>query len=247
MIECRKLSKSYGSTTAVKEVSFTVPEGKIACLIGPSGCGKTTTLKMINRLIEPSSGDVFINQESILSQDPIQLRRKIGYVIQRVGLMPHMRISRNVGLLEEVKKSPKPKIKERVSELLELVGLPVKEYGRRYPGELSGGQQQRIGIARALMSNPPLLLMDEPFGALDPITRNSMQQEFLRLNEKLKKTIILVTHDLTEAFKMADQVILMNQGKIVQAGTKTDFVQRPANEFVKEFVESQIIKSQEKE
>jgi osmoprotectant transport system ATP-binding protein len=241
MITLSEVRKVYGgSAVAVDGVSFEVPEGTTTCLIGMSGCGKTTTLKMINRLLEPTAGEIRVNGGSVREQDAIQLRRSIGYVVQKGGLMPHMTVRRNVALLEEVKRAEAKARGKRADELLDLVGLQPDQYGDRYPGELSGGQQQRVGIARALMSDPPVLLMDEPFGALDPITRSRMHAELLRINSKLRKTIVIVTHDLAETFKLGDDIILMRAGKIVQRGRRADFLERPADDFVEEFVRSQV-------
>jgi osmoprotectant transport system ATP-binding protein len=238
MIEIKNLSKTYPSSSkpAVKNLSLILEKGQIGCLIGTSGCGKTTTLKMINRLVEPSSGSIKINGESIQAIDAIQLRRNIGYVIQKGGLFPHMTISENISLISKILKREPHKIYSRVFELMEIVELPYSEYANRYPVELSGGQQQRVGIARALMEDPPVMLMDEPFGALDPLTRDSMHGEFYNLNQKLGKTILIVTHDLREAFKLGDKVILMNEGEIVQEGSKDDFINKPKNQFVSDFV-----------
>lgn len=241
MIKVTNVKKVYpGGTVAVDSISFHVPEGTITCLIGTSGCGKTTTLKMINRLVEPSEGEILINGRPVQKSDPIELRRSIGYVIQRGGLMPHMTIRRNIALLEEVKGTAPEKRKARAEELMQLVGLPPETYAHRYPAELSGGQQQRVGIARALMADPPVLLMDEPFGALDPITRSHLHQELLTLNRQLKKTIMIVTHDLAEAFKLGNEIILMNKGQVVQKGGRSDFIENPANDFAAEFVSSQM-------
>lgn len=245
MIECHHLRKVYpGDIVAVEDLSLHVAKGQIVCLIGTSGCGKTTTLKMINRLIEPTSGEVRIHGQAVREKDPIQLRRSIGYVIQRGGLMPHMTVNRNVALVAEVEGHlTRPEQTKRVHELLELVGLPAKDYAQRFPAELSGGEQQRVGIARALMNDPPVLLMDEPFGALDPITRKFLQGELISLNQKLHKTIVMVTHDLSEAFRLGDQIVLMSEGAIVQKGEREDFINRPVNEYVKEFVQSQMVGS----
>ncbi|MGE0200321.1 MAG: ABC transporter ATP-binding protein [Candidatus Melainabacteria bacterium] len=241
MIEFQNVTKEYpGGVTAVREVSFTVPTGTICCIIGPSGCGKTTTLRMINRLVEPTRGYLRVNGQPVCDLDVIELRRGIGYVIQQGGLMPHMTVARNITLLEELKGADKTTRLARARELMALVGLAPEKYANRYPGELSGGQQQRVGIARALMSDPPVLLMDEPFGALDPIIRGRLHEEFLALNQQLKKTIVMVTHDLAEAFKMGDQIVLMRRGEIVQAGSKADFLQRPVDDFAREFVSSQM-------
>jgi len=241
VIEFHKVRKEFeGGVVAVDDASFEVPQGHITCIIGSSGCGKTTTLRMINRLIEPSSGEIRIGGKPIQETDVISLRRSIGYVIQGAALMPHMSVQRNISLLEESRGRSLAGCRERIEELMELVGMPHQEYARRYPSELSGGQQQRVGIARSLMADPPVLLMDEPFGALDPITRHRMQAEFLEINRKLHKTIVLVTHDLSEAFKLGDEIILMSEGAIVQKGSAKDFLQSPQNEFVEEFIRSQI-------
>ena len=240
MLELRKVRKVFpGGAVAVDGVSFDVPTGSITCLLGTSGCGKTTTLKMINRLLEPTSGDILVDGKSVRAADPIRLRREIGYVVQKGGLMPHMTARRNVALLEEVKGSGARARTRRADELLAMVGLPPGEYGDRYPSELSGGQQQRVGIARALMSDPPILLMDEPFSALDPITRSRIHDEHLRINQRLKKTIVIVTHDLSEAFKLGDDIILMRKGSIVQRGHRDDFLDNPADDFAAEFIRSQ--------
>lgn len=241
MIELVKVQKKFADgTVAVHDISFKVAPGTITCLIGTSGCGKTTTLKLINRLIEPTAGEIKVNGVSVGQADPIALRRSMGYVIQGGGLMPHMTVARNIGLLEEVQGTPPDQRRERIMALMAMVGLPPEEFAHRYPMDLSGGQQQRVGIARALMADPPILLMDEPFGALDPITRSNLHKEFLELNRTLRKTIVLVTHDLAEAFKLGDQIILMKEGRIVQQGTRTDFVERPANTFAETFVQAQM-------
>ena len=242
MITFENVTKTFNQTDVVKNLSFSVAKGQITCLIGTSGCGKTTTLKMINRLINPTSGRILINDRVQNTIPILELRRSIGYVIQEIGLFPHLTIFKNVWLLEEVKKIPKEKRIERAYEVLDSVGLNPSTYGDRYPKELSGGQRQRVGIARALMSDPDILLMDEPFGALDPITKNKMHQEFWDWNQKLNKTIVLVTHDLSEAFKLGEEIILMNKGEVIQKGkTKDIFINSPANEFVSEFVKSQMI------
>jgi osmoprotectant transport system ATP-binding protein len=240
-IEVASVSKVYpGGVVAVDDVSFRVEKGSITCLMGMSGCGKTTMLKLVNRLLTPTMGEIRVDGKSVMAADPIALRRSMGYVIQGGGLMPHMTVARNIGLVEEVRGTPRETIQARVSELMILVGLSPQEYGHRLPAALSGGQQQRVGIARALMADPPVLLMDEPFGALDPITRSRLHEEFVSLNRQLKKTILLVTHDLAEAFKLGDAIILMNRGRIVQQGTREDFLERPADEFAEAFVRSQV-------
>ena len=241
MITIEKLTKEYETQVrAVDSISFTVKKAQIAAIIGTSGCGKSTTLKMINRLIEPTSGEIHINLESSEQIDVISWRRKIGYVTQNAGLLPHLTVKENISLLSSVLKRDKEFIQSRVLELMELVNLPFDEFSEKYPAELSGGQRQRVGIARALMENPQILLMDEPFGALDPITRNSLHQELLDLNTKLKKTIIMITHDMEEAFKLADLIILMDHGKIVQMGSKEDLLNNPVNDFVKNFISGSL-------
>lgn len=242
MIEIQNLTKvfSEGKIKAVDSISFKLQKGEIACIIGTSGCGKTTTLKMINRLIEPTEGNIWVNDEEFHTIGPVNWRRRIGYVIQKAGLLPHMTVKQNISLLSRVIKREKNFIDERVKELMSIINMPYEQFEHRYPIELSGGQQQRVGIARALMEDPPVMLMDEPFGALDPLTRNSLHKEFLHLNQKLNKTILIVTHDMNEAFKLGDKVILMDKGKIVQMGTKDDLINSPANEFVQNFIKGQI-------
>lgn len=238
MIKLENVSKIFnqGHVKAVDDVSFCIESGNIGCIIGSSGCGKTTTLKMINRLIEPSSGKIWVGDCQSHEMDAISWRRSIGYVIQKAGLFPHLTVAQNISLLGKIKKRKKADLKKRVEYLLNMIDMPYAEYADRYPYELSGGQQQRVGIARALMEDPPILLMDEPFGALDPITRNSLHEELLQLNKRLNKTILIVTHDMEEAFKLGDTVILMNAGSVVQAGTKQELVDRPVNQFVSEFL-----------
>ncbi|MBT4791543.1 MAG: ATP-binding cassette domain-containing protein [Halobacteriovoraceae bacterium] len=238
MIEVRNLTKIFPSANvkAVDEISFTLAAGEVGCIIGTSGCGKTTTLKMLNRLIEPSNGTVKINNQAFDSVDPIEWRRKIGYVVQKAGLLPHLTVKDNISLLSTILKRDKNFIIKRTTELMDTIDMPYTSFAHKYPIELSGGQQQRVGIARALMEDPPVLLMDEPFGALDPITRESLHEEFTVLNKKLKKTIIIVTHDIEEAFKLGDKIILMHEGKILQAGTKDEFINHPESEFVSSFI-----------
>ncbi|MCO4853072.1 choline ABC transporter ATP-binding protein OpuBA [Bacillus vallismortis] len=236
MLTLENVSKTYkGGKKAVNNVNLKIEKGEFICFIGPSGCGKTTTMKMINRLIEPSAGKIFIDGENIIEQDPVELRRKIGYVIQQIGLFPHMTIQQNISLVPKLLKWPEHKRKERARELLELVDMGL-EYLDRYPHELSGGQQQRIGVLRALAAEPPLILMDEPFGALDPITRDSLQEEFKKLQKTLHKTIVFVTHDMDEAIKLADRIVILKAGEIVQVGTPDDILRNPADEFVEEFI-----------
>ncbi|MEC1267577.1 choline ABC transporter ATP-binding protein OpuBA [Bacillus vallismortis] len=236
MLTLENVSKTYkGGKKAVNNVNLKIEKGEFICFIGPSGCGKTTTMKMINRLIEPSAGKIFIDGENIIEQDPVELRRKIGYVIQQIGLFPHMTIQQNISLVPKLLKWPEHKRKERARELLKLVDMGP-EYLDRYPHELSGGQQQRIGVLRALAAEPPLILMDEPFGALDPITRDSLQEEFKKLQKTLHKTIVFVTHDMDEAIKLADRIVILKAGEIVQVGTPDGILRNPADEFVEEFI-----------
>ncbi|WP_276731309.1 choline ABC transporter ATP-binding protein OpuBA [Bacillus sp. (in: firmicutes)] len=236
MLTLENVSKTYkGGKKAVNNVNLKIEKGEFICFIGPSGCGKTTTMKMINRLIEPSAGKIFIEGENIMEQDPVELRRKIGYVIQQIGLFPHMTIQQNISLVPKLLKWPEHKRKERARKLLKLVDMGP-EYLDRYPHELSGGQQQRIGVLRALAAEPPLILMDEPFGALDPITRDSLQEEFKKLQKTLHKTIVFVTHDMDEAIKLADRIVILKAGEIVQVGTPDDILRNPADEFVEEFI-----------
>lgn len=241
MIEVENLSKEFqpGNIKAVNNISFKLSQGQVGAIIGTSGCGKTTTLKMINRLVEPSSGVVRVSGQNHHQVESVQWRRNIGYVIQKAGLLPHLTVKQNISLLSTILKKPKSFIDERVNELMSVINMPPETFAHRYPKELSGGQQQRVGIARALMEDPPVMLMDEPFGALDPITRSSLHEEFIHLNKKLNKTILIVTHDMEEAFKLADKIILMKKGEIVQQGTKEDFLQRPANDFVRDFIKGQ--------
>ncbi|GCE17619.1 ABC transporter ATP-binding protein [Dictyobacter kobayashii] len=238
-IAFNKITKRYKGTDApaVDEVTFEVPEGSTCMLVGTSGSGKTTLLRMVNRLIEPTSGEILLNGKNVLQENPIELRRRIGYVIQQVGLFPHMTIAENIRITADIAGGwNKQKLNQRVDELLELVGLTPAEYRNRFPRQLSGGQQQRVGLARALATDPAILLMDEPFGALDAITRARMQDELLRIQRDVHKTILFVSHDIEEAFKLGDQVVVMSQGKLVQMGTPVELLARPANEFVGQLV-----------
>jgi osmoprotectant transport system ATP-binding protein len=224
---------------AVHELTLAVPEGDVCVLVGPSGCGKTTTLRMINRLIEPTSGKIFLDDEDVTRGDPVKLRRRMGYVIQQVGLFPHQTIGANVATVPRMLGWDRDRIRARVEELLDLVGLDAATYRGSYPAQLSGGQRQRVGVARALAADPPVLLMDEPFGAIDPITRARLQDEFLRLQRELKKTIVFVTHDIDEAVKMGDRIAILQAGGVLaQYDIPAEVLGNPANEFVADFVGS---------
>lgn len=242
MIRLEKLTKIFdtpqGEVPAVCDVSLEVPAGEICVFLGPSGCGKTTTLKMINRLIEPTAGSILLNGEDSSRVNPIRLRRSIGYVIQQVGLFPNKTIAENICVVPNLLGWDRRKARARAEELLELVGLAPDSFMERFPNELSGGQQQRVGVLRALAADPPVMLMDEPFGAIDPINRAVIQDEFLRMQESLKKTIILVSHDLDEAIKMADRIAIFKSGRLEQFSSPSDLLARPANEFVRDFLGS---------
>ncbi|WP_316825038.1 betaine/proline/choline family ABC transporter ATP-binding protein [Pedobacter miscanthi] len=238
MIELKGISKIFGNTRAVNQVSFKVAEKETLVLLGTSGCGKTTTLKMINRLIEPDAGQILINGEDITSHDPDVLRKGIGYVMQNIGLFPHYTIAENIALIPRLLKWNKEKIKIRTQELIQKLHLPENTLSM-YPHELSGGQQQRVGLARALVTDPSVLLMDEPFGALDNVTRTSIQKEFKALEELKRKTIVMVTHDVQEAFELADRICLMDKGEVVQIGTPKELLYQPVNDFAKEFLAGQ--------
>jgi osmoprotectant transport system ATP-binding protein len=238
-IAFHEITKQYpgASKPAVDAVTFEVPEGNTCMLVGTSGSGKTTLLRMVNRLIEPTSGEIVIDGKNVLTENPIALRRRIGYVIQQVGLFPHMTIAENVRVTAEIAGGwTKQRLAQRVDELLDLVGLPPDEFRSRFPRQLSGGQQQRVGLARALATDPAILLMDEPFGALDAITRARMQDELLRVQRDVHKTILFVSHDIEEAFKLGDQVAVLDQGKLIQLGTPVELLASPASEFVRKLV-----------
>lgn len=234
MIELVDITKIFpgADTVSVDQISFRVNEGNICVFLGPSGCGKTTILRMINRLEEPSSGKIFVNDQNILEADPADLRRSIGYVIQQIGLLPHRNIEQNVALVPELLGWQADRIKKRVWELLAIMGLNPDEVARKYPHQLSGGQMQRVGVARAMAADPPIMLMDEPFGAVDPIVRLRLQDEFLSLQQHFRKTICFVTHDINEAIKMGDYLIILNEGRMVQMGSPIDILTEPANDFV---------------
>lgn len=236
MIKFENITKKFKDTSVIKNLSFEIEEGNLVAFIGASGCGKTTTLKMINRLIKPTTGHIYIDGEDIATKDVIELRRNMGYVIQQTGLFPHMTIKENIELIPKVQKQDSEKIKARTLELMDMVGLNPEDYLDRYPTELSGGQQQRVGVARAFATDPKIILMDEPFSALDPITRTGLQDELLNLQSKLKKTIVFVTHDMSEAIKIADMICIMDGGNIVQYDTPENILKYPINSFVAEFV-----------
>ncbi|MCX2574906.1 ABC transporter ATP-binding protein [Pedobacter sandarakinus] len=234
MIRLENVSKSFGQVRGVRSVSFEVKAGENLILLGTSGCGKTTTLKMINRLIEPSEGRMFFNEVDIIKEDPEALRRKMGFVMQNIGLFPHYTIYENVAVVPKLLGWDKPKIDSRVQDLLAKLHLPT-DCLQKFPHQLSGGQKQRVGLARALIANPPVLLMDEPFGALDNVTRTKIRKEFKDLDELKTKTIVMVTHDIQEAFEMGDRICLMDKGEVVQIGTPKELLYHPINEFARNF------------
>ncbi|HHU31063.1 MAG: ABC transporter ATP-binding protein [Zhaonellaceae bacterium] len=245
MIEFKDVTKQYeDGFEALKGINFHVKEGELFSLIGPSGCGKTTSMKMINRLIDPTSGQILVEGEDIKKKDPVKLRRNIGYVIQQIGLMPHMTIGENIALIPQLKKWPKEKYLGRVDELLDLVGMDPSVYKDRYPSELSGGQQQRIGVIRALAGDPPIILMDEPFSALDPISREQLQDELLKLQEEIRKTVVFVTHDMDEALKLSTRIAIMREGEMVQIDTPDKILRRPKDKFVREFIGEKRLNAQ---
>ena len=240
MIRLQGVGKTYpDGTVAVHELDLDVARGEMVCLVGPSGCGKSTTLKMINRLIEPTTGRIWLDGQDVTDADPVELRRGIGYVIQQIGLFPHQRIEQNVMTVPLLYGESKATARERAHELLETVGLEPAQYARKYPHELSGGQRQRVGVARALAANPPVLLMDEPFGAVDPVVRGRLQDEFRRLQDELGKTVVLVTHDIDEAIRMGDRVaVFAAGGRLAQYATPGELLAHPADEQVADFVGS---------
>lgn len=240
MIEFCNVSKRYGKKTILDNLSFKVGAGEFVVLIGPSGCGKTTTLKMINRLIEPDGGKILIDGRDIAQGAAVELRRSIGYVIQQTGLFPNMTVEQNISVVPKLLKYDAQKCNEIVRELLALVNMPYDEYASKYPSQLSGGQQQRIGVLRALAASPPIVLMDEPFGALDPVTRGVLQDEIKRIQKKLGKTIVFVTHDMDEALRLADTIVFMDSGKILQMASPETMLQHPADDIIRSFMGKHI-------
>ncbi|MBT2558393.1 ATP-binding cassette domain-containing protein [Hymenobacter sp. ISL-91] len=234
-LEARNLTKHYGSRAAVQDVSFGVEAGQTLVLLGPSGCGKTTLLRMLNRLVEPDAGVVLVDGHDARSQPPELLRRGMGYVIQQVGLLPHYTVAENVAVVPQLLGHAPAAVAARTEELLRRLHLPPEQFAHQYPHQLSGGQQQRVGLARALAADPPIILLDEPFGALDPITRASIRREFRELPELRRKTMVLVTHDVAEAFELADQILLLDAGQVQQLGPPRELLLRPANNFVRRF------------
>ncbi len=233
MIRLERVTKRYpGGQVAVRELTIEFPTGQLTMLVGPSGCGKTTTLKMINRLIEPTEGRIFHDEQDVTHVDPVVLRLRMGYVIQNVGLFPHLSIADNVATVPRLLRWDKERIQRRVTELLELVGLDAKQFAHRYPHQLSGGQRQRVGVARALGADPPILLMDEPFGAIDRIARERLQNEFLRIQREVRKTVVFVTHDIDEAIKLGDRIAIMNLGRLEQYDTPAAILAKPASDLV---------------
>ena len=236
MLRFEQVNLSYGDQKILDNISFQVEDGQFAVFIGPSGCGKTTTLKMINRLIQPDSGHIYLDEKDIATVDRYELRRHIGYVIQQIGLFPNMTVAQNICVVPKLLKWPKDQCEQTVRQLLDMVGMPYEQYAHKYPSEMSGGQQQRIGILRALAASPPVVLMDEPFSALDPMTRRSLQLEMKNLQQKLNKTIIFVTHDMDEALDLADVIIFMDHGQIVQIAPPEEMLDNPATDQVRAFL-----------
>ncbi|TCI26045.1 ATP-binding cassette domain-containing protein [Exiguobacterium sp. SH3S2] len=236
MIEFKNVMKSFKNTTVLKEMNLTINKGELVVFIGPSGCGKTTSLKMINRLVEPTEGTIIVDGQDTRKMDPIQLRRQMGYVIQQTGLFPHMTIRENIQLIASLEGQAEQDMDARTEQLLRMVGLEPEQFIDRYPSELSGGQQQRIGFVRALMNDPKVILMDEPFSALDPVTRSDLQEELFNLQEEVKKTIVFVTHDMDEAIKLADRICIMRDGEIVQFDTPEQILRNPKDAYVESFI-----------
>lgn len=242
MIQFENVSKSYGDTEVLHGISMSIPDSRLVVLIGPSGCGKTTTIKLVNRLLEPTSGQILIDGTDIQTVDKVDLRRHIGYVIQQIGLFPNMTVRQNISVVPRLLKYSRENCAEITDSLLNMVNM--SEYADAYPNELSGGEQQRIGVLRALAASPPIVLMDEPFSALDPITREALQDEIQKLQRQLNKTILFVSHDMDEALKLADQIIFMSDGRILQTGKPMEIVAHPANDLVKDFFKKQTQKQE---
>lgn len=236
MIEFVDINKNFGEYHIIKNLSMKIEKGKITVIIGSSGCGKTTTLKMINKLIIPTFGKIYIDGEDISQKDTIKLRRNIGYVIQQTGLFPHMTVKENIELIAKIENIDKNKMNMRTRELMKMINLDYEKFSERYPLELSGGQQQRVGVARAFALDPAIILMDEPFSAVDPISRRQLQDELIAIQKKLEKTIVFVTHDIQEAVKIADKICLLNNGEIMQYDTPENIIKNPKNDFVRKFV-----------
>lgn len=236
MIEFKNVGKVINGKTILNDINIKIEQGELVTFIGPSGCGKTTTLKMINKLIKPTSGEILVDGKKIEGEDTIKLRRTMGYVIQQTGLLPHLTVKENIELIPSIEKLPEQQIANKTKELFELVDMKAEDYIDKYPSELSGGQQQRVGIARAFAMDPEIILMDEPFSALDPITRAQLQDEVFNIQQNIKKTIVFVTHDMDEALKLADKICIMEEGRVVQFDTPENILRKPANDFVKNFI-----------
>ena len=247
MIEYRNVRKYYGDQLIIQDINMKVEDGEFVVIIGPSGCGKTTAIKMLNRLLETSDGNILINGIDNKEMDLIQLRTMIGYVIQQIGLFPNMTVEENISVVPQILKWNKEKTKERVRELLSMVNMPYDSYAKKYPRQLSGGQQQRIGVLRAMAVNPPIIIMDEPFGALDPITREILQNEVKKIQKNLHITVLFITHDMHEAMKLADRIVFMDQGKILQTASPKEMVLHPANETVAQFIRLQEVEAQKEQ
>ena len=246
MIEYKHVKKYFGDQMIIRDVSMTVNDGEFVVMIGPSGCGKTTTVKMLNRLVEASEGEILIDGVSNKSMDLIQLRTQIGYVIQQIGLFPNMTVEENISVVPRIMKWEKERTRARVRELMAMVHMPYEQYAEKYPRQLSGGQQQRIGVLRALAASPPIVIMDEPFGALDPITREILQNELKKIQKNLHMTVLFITHDMREAMKLADRIVFMDQGRILQEAPPREMVLHPASETVARFISLQEAGTEEK-
>ena len=236
MIKFERVTKRYGAQLAIDDMSLVIAAGEFCALLGPSGAGKSTALRVVNRLIEPDAGRVLVDDADVAGQDPVTLRRRLGYVIQSIGLLPHWTVGENVGTVPRLLRWPAARVTERIDELLGLVGLDPSQFRERHPSQLSGGQQQRVGVARALAADPEVLLMDEPFGALDPVTRGALQDEMARIQEATRKTILMVTHDVDEAIRLASRIVIMEDGRVVQNAPPRELLSAPANDFVARLV-----------